>query len=219
MNYTFIITSTINTDTGLISNQDRYQQTLETIQSIRDKVPNAKILLVDSSTELSKEQFDELRTKVELFLTLYNHYPVHQLKGQKSPGETYIMMVALSAMKEMNMVGDRIFKISGRYKLSDTFDITEYENSELVGKYVFLDPIPTWMPGPWKLVTTRLFSFCGTLMTEMYHVLNEVMVTVSTTNFDIEHAYYKHIDKSKLVGFEKIHVEGFIASDGKYHRE
>ena len=216
--YTFIITSTINATFGLIDNTARYHQTLETIQSIRDKVPNAKIVLVDSSSDrLSDEYFAELKQKTDLFITLFNHQATIDFNRyqQKSAGECYIMMIALSAIVEMNMIGDRIFKITGRYKLSDSFDITEYENPDLVGKYVFKKRVKSWMNRDLSLVDTRLWSMCSSLLEETQDILPKVLNIVLEGNFDLEHAYFQTINLEHLVEFDKVHLEGQIASDGR----
>jgi hypothetical protein len=75
----FMITSVINTGNtpwsysavrSAFSIEERFQQTLHTIQSIRDKVPSSVILLVECS-ELSAEMEDTLKSKVEHYLQCY----------------------------------------------------------------------------------------------------------------------------------------------------
>ena len=215
---TFIITSTVNATYGLVDNETRYQQTLETIQSIRDKVPDAKIVLVDSSTEqFDNEKFKELKTKTDLFITLFNHYSAVEFNQnqQKSAGECYIMTIALMAISEMGLVGNRVFKISGRYKLSDSIDIKEYDNPELEGKYVFKRRVQSWMNRETSLVDTRLWSFSGSLLQETKDMLPKVMDIVLGGTFDLEHAYFQKLDLNNLVEFDKMHLEGQIASDGR----
>ena len=125
------------------------------------------------------------------------------------------MMIALSAIVEMNMIGDRIFKITGRYKLSDSFDITEYENPDLVGKYVFKKRVKSWMNRDLSLVDTRLWSMCSSLLEETQDILPKVLNIVLEGNFDLEHAYFQTINLEHLVEFDKVHLEGQIASDGR----
>ena len=100
--YTFIITSTINTKklTGVnvFDSDNRFIETLKTIESIRKKVPNSKIVFIDNSSEpLSDKQTSYIEKHVDLFHQIeHNIFTlfVNDI-GSKGMGEAYIMYKAL----------------------------------------------------------------------------------------------------------------------------
>jgi hypothetical protein len=58
----FIVTSTIHATMGVVDNQTRFKQTIDTLQSLRKYVPDAIIVLAESSQgkELSHEEISEI---------------------------------------------------------------------------------------------------------------------------------------------------------------
>ena len=57
----FIITSTLKPRIGLISDEDRFKQTVRTVESIKEKAPGSIIFLLDSSPQpVEKEKIDTL---------------------------------------------------------------------------------------------------------------------------------------------------------------
>ena len=128
----------------------RFFQTLDTIQSIRSKVPNSYICLFESSYKpISDEHKKVLKEKVDLFLELYdddglrviyenlNKHPSVFTFG-KSLLETRGLLCALYYLKEHQVFNDvqRVFKLTGRYSLNDNFNIEDYESRLLENYYV-----------------------------------------------------------------------------------
>jgi hypothetical protein len=104
-NNVFIITSTINTQFGLISVEDRYQQTIATIDSIKQKDKNAVIILIDnSSVPLSDVQYNILNANATYFLDIGNRTPCKLLNKYcvKGAGEAYMLLVGLDLIKKLN---------------------------------------------------------------------------------------------------------------------
>ena len=61
----FIVTSAINTRFGVFNHEERLHQTLETVRSIKQHIPDASILLVEMSAEaLSDKQKNFLSSSV-----------------------------------------------------------------------------------------------------------------------------------------------------------
>jgi hypothetical protein len=125
------------------------------------------------------------------------------------------MMVALNVIEENNILSDRIFKLNGRYKLMDEFNIIDYENIELKDKYVFKKKGNSWMGEGKYVFDTRLWSFDYSLLKETKEMLPKVMDLLLSKSFDLENAYYQLLDLDKVVEFDKVHVVGQIASDGR----
>ena len=209
-NNVFIITSTINTQFGLISVEDRYQQTIATIDSIKQKDKNAVIILIDnSSVPLSDVQYNILNANATYFLDIGNRTPCKLLNkdGVKGAGEAYMLLVGLDLIKKLNLLPKRVFKISGRYKISNTFDISFYDNT--YGKYIF----KTRTTNEYNIISlhARLWSACGSELTDMKDLIAKSFYQHIVDNTTIEEAMFKNINKTKLLEVEQIHCEGLIA--------
>lgn len=216
--YIFVITSTLNPKIGLLSPEVRYEQTLNTIKSIREKANGSLILLVDSSPQPVEQTYiDDIKSKVDHFITLSNHTHAIELgnAGLKSPAECYVMVIALDVIRNLALTGiKRVFKITGRGELTDRFKIEDYDNPEMDGKYVFKASVESWMARQLRLVDTRLWSFDYKLFEEVNQLIRDAYSDCITTRFDLEHTYYKLIDKTKLYEKDVIGLKCQLASDG-----
>ena len=130
--------------------QQRFEQTLETIECIRKKVPNSYVVLFEcSSKSIDEKQKDILKEKTDLFLEFYDEPVLKQIYENlearpelitygKSLLETRGLLNTLYVIKNHNVFNDtqRVFKLTGRYLLNDDFDIQDYESKFLEGYYV-----------------------------------------------------------------------------------
>ncbi len=129
-----LITSVINTgnqpwsytsNRSVYSPQERYEQTLQTIQSVKGRLPDAKIFLV----ECSDISAFEIKDKVDYFLNLYEYPEVRSAcleTNKKGFGEAVQTKVAVEYILEMQILFHRLFKISGRYFLNENFREMNY---------------------------------------------------------------------------------------------
>ena len=130
--------------------EQRFNQTLETIECIRNKVPESYVVLFEcSSKPIDEKQKDILKEKSDLFLEFYDEPDIKQIYENlekrpelitygKSLLETRGLLNTLYVIKKHNLFSDsqRVFKLTGRYLLNDDFDIQDYESKFLEGKYV-----------------------------------------------------------------------------------
>lgn len=128
----FVITSVINTGThswsycgirSVFDLTERFEQTIKTIESIRNLNDNSKILLVECS-DISKEMIDILKTKVDFFIQTYEEESVRQVclySDKKGFGEVKQLQKVCEYISLHNILFDRLFKISGRYFLDSNF--------------------------------------------------------------------------------------------------
>ena len=107
---------------SVYSHQQRFEQTLETIDSIRKNIPNAHILLIECSPP--SEWMDILKSKVDQFINLEIHDLVNN-SLEKGLGEKTLLLTALSNLKEEY---SNIYKITGRYVLQNSI---EWNQSDL----------------------------------------------------------------------------------------
>jgi hypothetical protein len=186
--------------------QQRFEQTLETIECIRKKVPNSYVVLFEcSSKSIDEKQKDILKEKSDLFLEFYNE-PVlkaiyENLEARpelitygKSLLETRGLLNTLYVIQKHNIFNDsqRVFKLTGRYLLNDDFDIQDYESKFLEGRYVIkryeylsqemenyekeLENVYVYLYGARGMMVTGLWSFDRMLFTDTIEALEKAFV-------------------------------------------
>jgi hypothetical protein len=130
--------------------EQRFNQTLETIKCIRQKVPESYVVLFECSPKpIEDAQKNTLKEKTDLFLEFYDEPVLKQIYENlekrpelitygKSLLETRGLLNALYTIKKHNLFSDsqRVFKFTGRYLLNDDFDIQDYQSKFLENKYV-----------------------------------------------------------------------------------
>ena len=238
--HTVLLTSAVYSNYGIYTPQDRIQQTLDTAKSARKYLPDALIILVDNSKvdvqNDTSAEFEELIDLVDYYIDnsddadiKYFHDNVQNYDIGKNAMEALGIMKALTyisndkdMMKEVKDA-DRIFKLSGRYQVTDKFDIKQFDNATTKDKYVFKKAQPSWInpadTGVNTLLQTRLWSFTPSLLADtigMYNKIIETMVGLFNQNkyIDNEHAMAKFIPKDKLVELDIVGLQGNIAPNG-----
>lgn len=186
--------------------QQRFEQTLETIECIRKKVPNSYVVLFEcSSKSIDENQKDILKEKTDLFLEFYEE-PVIQaiyenlearpelITYGKSLLETRGLLNTLYVIQKHNLFSDsqRVFKLTGRYLLNDDFNIEDYQSKFLEGKYIVkryeylsqemenyakeLENVYAYLYGAKGMMITGLWSFDRMLFTDTIEALEKAFV-------------------------------------------
>ena len=127
---------------SIYSKDERFNQTLDTINSIKKRIPNPFIILFDNST-FSNDEYNILKNSVHSFMNLSgnegddldfytNKFPF------KAFGEMYQMIEVYKNFfqgKNMKKLGVKnIFKISGRYIVNENFNFANYDGDDNVFK-------------------------------------------------------------------------------------
>jgi len=173
----FLITSVINTGVerwsytdvrSIYSPKERFEQTLKTIESIRNLNDNTLIMLVECS-DISSDMEDILRSKVDIFINCIDNEEARNAclySNKKGYGEVVKIYLALNYILKNNIEFDRFFKISGRYVLNDMFDKINYS----FDKYTFgvLGILYNYVP-------STLYSVPHILLMEYHNILVECM--------------------------------------------
>ena len=117
----------------------------------------------------------------------------------------------------------RVFKLSGRYLVTDKFDITKFDNAGTKDKYVFKKAQQAWIPqtdtGVTALLQTRLYSFSPSLFDEtivlFQNIIENMFATFNQQKYiDVEHSMAKFIPANKLVEVDTVGLQGNIAPNG-----
>jgi hypothetical protein len=212
----FIVTSALLTTSGVFTPQQRFDDTIKTLKSIREKDPTADIFLADISMAPLGEIANELHEYCKI-VSFNDHKTVKMFSESRyqSQSETVIMMEMLNFLLRNKLKYDRIFKISGRYVLDTGFDISYYADKQ--GQYIFKRRNATWMNpvvmGATHCIDTRLYSFCASLADEYFCILHGVFDCLSS--MDTEHAHFLNIPKDKLIEVERVYCTGRIARTGE----
>jgi len=223
----FIVTSALEPRVGVITKEDRFKQTIATLQNLKQKVPEALILFTDGSPVPCDPEYVKEISKL-VHIEVYWHEDA-QIKdfgmfGKKSEAEILLLLKTLTLLKQnpnlqkvMSSV-KRIFKYSARSLLQDEFSIGIYDNSNLYGKYVFKERIPTWIDDKsitTHLLITRLFSLCPSLLDDYMQTLIKILNSCMSYGIDTENAHFREIDKKYLVELRRLYCEGIMAGTGK----
>jgi hypothetical protein len=216
-----IITSALSPAVGVIPLEDRFIQTIHSIQTVRDKIPNCKIILNDISVYPCNEWKKEIKKLVDIFIDSSNNNTIMELsrRGYKSHGELLLFCSALEYIKQNIDLTDymRIFKLSGRHNITEEFNIGEYDVST-IGKYVFKNSVQSWISPELRIYETRLWSMHKLNLDDYLSKFQQIFESCDG-RYDIEHAYYKFLDKSDVVEFDNIWVEGKVALHGRYQKD
>lgn len=209
--YLFLITSTINPIAKLYGHDNqkrsdfdpdsRFRQTIETIRSIRSKVPQATIILLENS-----DVGDQFRRSLELECTSVRYFsndPVARFfrdSNNKGSGEAYML---IKALKNIQINGNSsLFKISGRYKLSESFNLASLSCE----KFNFVRVNGS--------ISTRLYFVPGA-MRQLY--LRQLISSLIATIFGVslEDVIGRGLKSSDVIYVPKIGVTGYIGIDSR----
>ncbi len=116
---------------SVFSKNERFEQTKKTIKTIKEKIPNNKIILVEFS-QLTNEEEIYFKNNVDYFLNIYeiDKSYTRLIHGHsKAMGEGNMTIFALNYILVNNIEFDYFYKISGRYWLDEIFNYETYENN------------------------------------------------------------------------------------------
>jgi len=225
--YTFIVTSSLNSPFGVYSLEQRQSQTIETILSIKKHVKNACIVFIDTEMPPLTVQQKQLISKlvdyyIEHVPSIFEKIIEKKFASTfKTVGEYCLYDLAFDYIIKNNLVGRRIFKISGRYRLCNSFDIAAYQNPVFDEKYVFRNNtmyIVSETGDSWskEVLETRLWSMCHSQLTDFHSRLPEFLLYSVNNIQGIEMTFWNLLDKDKVFTIPQIHVEGNIATNGAF---
>lgn len=231
----FLVTSAIHGPggkNGQLTAEQRIDQTMDTANSIRQRVPDAVILLLEGGLRpLDVSLRQHFLSKYTDILDFTQHsfiqfaHENRDAKNQeitviKGPCESYKLRETCKLLTVAP--GDRIYKLSGRYRLSDSFDLNQHRSAE--GKYLMKakDKCLEWYSYPQKLTyceyqySTRLYSFCGSLLNTAirnYDTINKRILELYAQSeyMDLEHMTYLVYNQNDIAEASPIGVQGAFA--------
>eukprot|EP01040_Poterioochromonas_malhamensis_P008688 gene8688-9402_t len=140
----FIITSKINVShvpfsyinqRSIYSTHDRFKQTLQTIKTIRDHLPNNSYIVMIDNSMLPKHYLVPLRRRVDHLIAdvhdkVLNYYTdQYAYKGFAEVAQ--LINVYNRYLKYLDVSSfENVFKMTGRYTLTESFNISYYSSSK-----------------------------------------------------------------------------------------
>ncbi len=203
----FIVTSAINGDA------QRLYETQQTIESIHRACPIASIWVLESSFEHQNVIFPRATVK---------HYGSQFIQDVRKTNRdvAYIknaieLHTTISILHDIPNRYSHVFKISGRYTLTEHFNI----EAHVANKATFAQARRTGYQldyvGTDGMLMTRLYSFDYNLIPQMLETLKQIEVFFHEQwdggkVFDMEHGFYKFLPRDILNEVGKIGVRGRI---------
>ena len=226
----FIVTSAVNSKFGIYSPKERLAQTVITLQNIKFKVPNAKIIVMEcAGTALTETQSDTLENNCDLLLD-FSRDPdvlaIYQSDNWDVVKNSTEIMCFGRALRMCQNDGDfegfdRIHKMSGRYVLNDDFDLSVYEQypDQIIIGPKHQSQFPFEVTGIELQYMARLWSWPSEQNTRVTQVYEDSLAyigqRVSQGGYaDIEHVLYKFLPVELVKELPLLGVEGFIAPNG-----
>lgn len=212
--YCFIITSVIYSEVGrkvsyngvrsVFTPEERSEQTKNTIESIKERVPNAKVVLIEAGKKKDlpfglsdlPDQYIYVGTSKLVRLTVDSKI--------KSLGEAVMI---LESFKSLKYKAKYYFKMSGRYKLNENFDLSKWSNAGFTLYKIKED-----------YFCTRLYGFKGSLFKFWKLVLLRGL-PFNLIDYPIEHTLAKFVPKKKITHLYPIGVSGIGASSSEIIKE
>lgn len=230
--HAFIVTSAVNSKFGVFKPEQRLAQTLDTIKSIKSKIPNSKIFIMENCGDpIRKDQENILRANCDVFVDYSHDEDVQALYDNdnwdvvKNGTEIMTFGRALAVLHHEKMFEgiDRIHKMSGRYILNDMFDPETYDQLEIADKIIIGPKHRSQFPPE---ITEVPFQYMARLWSWPHSRIDEV-VKVYTDSFvffaerlaaggyvDIEHVLAKFLNPEHVHEIQNMGVEGQIAPNG-----
>jgi hypothetical protein len=222
----FIVTSCMQPLFGVIDHEQRYQQTLKTFDSVRNRVPDALLVFIDSSVfPIKQEKLDVIKSKVDIFLDYSQDEQAKEINSRmlKSVGENYLLLNAITHLKtkyDFTKMSGRMYKLGGRCELMENFTTNDYDNT--YGKYVFKKRLQSWMDpeilkrfNTTRILETRLYSWCFSLVDEYIQVIYKNF-ELFNMGLDTEHSHLINVPSEKLLEYDMLNVGCVMALNGQY---
>lgn len=219
----FLMSSAIHVKHGVYVTHERLTQTQMTIRSINEHAPNSHIFVLDGGHKCPDE-VERGHLDVDSFMCFSNSEHVSRLQESSSQdivkNAIELMMFGsfLASSHEQIAEYDRVFKISGRYQLTDMFDESQHIGDEVVVSKRRPSQFPAKVTGgaKWQYMS-RLWSWPGSRskdISEVYDkMMHDMMDRVQNGGYiDIEHLLYKYLTNVKEVPI--IGIEGNLAPNG-----
>ena len=226
----FLVSSAIHTNHGIYNDEQRLEQTIDTLKSIKQRC-DVDIVLLDGGLKAPTEDEQKLLGEYTKGIISFSDAPsmkdILVIPSQDIVKNMAEIVMFGSTFQDIQNSGDykkykRIFKMSGRYVLNDNFNYQTHIDAK--DKIIIRGPYTSQFTsaqtgGVIFQYMSRLWSFDSELLPDiaetygrMFGDMNRVLTQGGY--IDIEHLLFTHLDPSRIQKIAKIGVEGNIAPNG-----
>lgn len=181
---------------GAYTPEERISQTIINCKTIREKIPNSIIILLEGSKLTMSDMF-ALYTYVDHLILYFNVPNINYFLNHwnKSWGEVYKLSDIVNKLENCNF--NKLFKITGRYRLNNNFNIENFSSEFISGKksedafYTMLYCVPN-------------------IKIQQYKNILKSFLQLKKQWIDIEHHIYdqENIYEISLLGIDAIYACG-----------
>ena len=232
MNSLFILSSAINSKFGKFTPAERLQQTLDSIASVRQRWPSADICVVEmTGVPIPEEQIQIINAQTDYFFDCTREQEVIDIYNStdnwdivKNTTEVMCFTNVLTKLLETGAIAeyDRVFKMSGRYLLTENFDPAFYET--VTDRIVVLERKHSQFPpevtgGKQFQYMSRLWSWPATATEQIVDAYNEGFMAMAVRYaeggyFDIEHMLFAYLPKDLVTEIPRVGLRGLLGPNG-----
>jgi hypothetical protein len=189
---------------SVFSPEERVNQTLKTISSIKNILPDANIVFLELG---SRNDFESVfSNKVDRYIYMGSSKIVYFFCNGPFKGLGEVVGLLCAREKYFDKDTDQYFKLSGRYYLDEDFSLDHFS----LYKFSFLKRENT--------ISTRLFSFPG-IFFNYWVVLLWKSIPYLLIGLSLERVFLKLISINKIYFVDKLGVTGNIAPTGELIKE
>lgn len=230
----FILTSALNTKFGVYNTEQRMAQTIDSVNSIKKYCPEAKIAIIEmAGTPPTEDQLTAfyLHTNYVFNYSLDENVQTiyHSTENWDIVKNTTEVMVFANALEALMAQGeiakfDRIFKMSGRYQLTERFDPAYYDSDTVNNSIVVLERKNSQFTlqvtgGMQYQYMSRLWSWPAGITGNIVEAYNTGLTAMATRiheggYFDIEHMLYAYLPKNLVVEKPHVGLRGLLGPNG-----
>jgi len=213
----FLITSVINTGRAawsytrvrsVFSAQDRFEQTLKTIASIR-ALQDGTLIVLSECSNLDEAMTTILKEKVDVYLNCYEDTEIQAAciqSNKKGYGELLQTRHAIRHLQSNAIPFRRMFKISGRYWLTDAFRKSRFSMSNYSFNKMLINS---------EVHPTVVYSVPQSRMEEFKTVIEQCNSIYQRQPIGLETILPPLCNPKTLI--DGVGVAGYVAVDGTFY--
>jgi hypothetical protein len=232
MNSLFILSSAINSKFGKFTPAERLQQTLDSVASVRQYCPGADICVIEmTGVPIPEEQIQIINSQVDYFFDCTREQEVIDIYNStdnwdivKNTTEVMCFTNVLGKLLETGAIAeyDRVFKMSGRYLLTENFKPDFYES--VADRIVVLERKhsqfrPEITGGKQFQYMSRLWSWPATATDQIIEAYHEGFIAMAERfaeggYFDIEHMLFAYLPQDLVTEISRVGLRGLLGPNG-----
>lgn len=186
--------------------EERFRQTLDTLNSIKKRVPNSYTILIEGTKNLPEPirrvyeyHYDHVIYTDDIDISVYVNAP------NIGAGEMKLLELGLDWLEKQDIKAKIIFKLGARYVLNDKFNIDAF-SKELYGfKKRYDESVKT------DVVITGLYSIPFSRLAEFKSILQKGPVLLATCYPMIEQLFVELIGGENIASVDTLGLEGFLS--------